>query len=143
MFLEKRIFSMSVQKRFADRLALARLEAGHTQETLAECLGVGVHTIRNYEGLRSFPGPDKIEQLSTALSRSPAWFFLSGSEQLTAHVEMSPETALSSIRAGLEFLESQSQSFLVSAGEGPEGASSQWQGRRKRKPEERGDSATS
>jgi len=76
-----------------DRLKLARIEAGHTQESLAELLNIDTRQIWRYENSESEPKGDMVARLARALNVSTDYLLdLTGdptphdmeSEQLTS-----------------------------------------------------------
>lgn len=59
----------------ARNIRLARKAAGHTQESLAQELGVTLRAVSGWEGATSLPARHNLVALARVLKREPEWFY--------------------------------------------------------------------
>jgi transcriptional regulator with XRE-family HTH domain len=75
-----------------NRLREIRLQAGHTQESLAELLGVGIRQIWRYEKNETEPSGDMVARLARALNTSADYLLGLIDDPAPSHIEdLSPK----------------------------------------------------
>lgn len=67
-------------ERIGARIAIARTEAGVTQEELADLIGVSTRSLQGYEAGDVKPYR-RLQEIATALNRSVAWFLHGDGEE--------------------------------------------------------------
>jgi transcriptional regulator with XRE-family HTH domain len=89
----------------ADRLKLARIDAGHTQESLAEFLGIDTRQIWRYENEETIPKADMVARIAEALNVSTDYLLgltddPTPVEMATNHLSADEKAILRALRQG-------------------------------------------